>query len=140
MKNILGHVLLLLSLLCGVSNIHAATEKAAELIQQNKSGITYVNGGVGEEERKELKKIRNDFNLQLTFAEKKSGTFLADIHLSIQDKSGNEIIKLSNVGPLFLTELDPGKYRIKATSGGDNTQTKIVTINKKGIRDLYFYW
>jgi|GEM_PF-6027418 len=140
MKNKLGYALLLLSLLFGVSNLYAATENASELVQQNQSGMTYANGGIGEGQQKELKELRNDFNLQLTFAEKKSGAFLADIHLSILDNSGKEIFNLSNVGPLFLTQLDPGKYRIKATSGGDNTQTKTVTINKKGIKDLYFYW
>ena len=140
MKKTLGYALLLLSLHFGISNLYAATENTSELIHQTQDGITYVYGGVGEEQRREIKELRKDFNLQLTFAGKNSGEFLADVHLGISDKSGKEILKLSNVGPILLIKLDPGKYHIKATSGGDNTQTKIVTINKKGLKDLYFYW
>jgi len=139
MKNVIAYVLLLLSLCVGASNLYAASDAASELIQQSPSGINYVTGGVGKEQRNQFKELRNEFNLQLTFSEKKSGTFLADIDVTIEDKSGNEVLNLSDVGPLFLVQLAPGNYQIKATSD-NRTQTKKIYLTKKVIRDLYFYW
>jgi len=137
MKNIIAYLILLLSVV--FLNVYAASDAASELIQQDASGINYVNGGVGEEQRKELKELRKKFNLQITFSEKHSGAFLADSDVIIRDNSGNEVFELSNAGPLLLVRLKPGNYRIKATSG-DKTQTKTIHINRRGIRDLYFYW
>ena len=49
--------------------------------QQN--GITYINGGVGQEEQAAMQALRADYNLQLTFATKQSGAYRSDVQLDI---------------------------------------------------------
>lgn len=136
MKNIIGYALLLLGLQFGVS--YAGSDTAIS-IQQSANGINYVNGGIGNEQQKEMYAVRQDFNLQLTFAVKGSGEFLADVDVNIEDASGKGILNASQMGPLFWVQLNPGKYWIKVTSG-NQTQTKTVIINRHGIKVLYFYW
>jgi hypothetical protein len=139
MKNLIRYLVLLLILQFGVSNLYADDDVTPQLIRHQESGINYLNGGVGDEQRNELKEARKDFNLQLTFAEKQSGRFIADVDIDIQTMSGKEVLQLSDMGPIFMAQLPAGKYRIKATSG-DQTQTKTIQVNKRGIRELYFYW
>jgi hypothetical protein len=145
MKNVIRYLLLFFVLGLSVTHLYADeyaddTTSSHRLVQRHEeSGIVYVNGGVGDEQRKELKEARKDFNLQMTFAEKHTGTYIADVDVDIETMAGREMLSLSNIGPIFMAQLPAGKYRIKATSG-DKTLTKTVYVGKKGIRDLYFYW
>lgn len=138
MKNFIGFLFLILSLNFGMSTV-SATEIGAGLVTKSEDGITYVNGGLDVEQQREIKALRNDFNLQLTFVEKSSGAYLADVDVLIQDTWGKEIIALPDMGPVLLIQLAPGNYRVKAESG-DKVQTKTVNVNQQGIKDLYFYW
>jgi hypothetical protein len=138
MKNFIKYLLLLVALHVGISGAYAVTP-AAGLVQEAESGVSYANGGIGDEQREELKAIRKDFNLELTFAAKRTGEFVADVDIHIENTSGKEMLDVSNMGPQFLAKLPAGTYRIKATYQG-KSQTKTISISKHGIKDLYFYW
>lgn len=86
MKYAKGWGLLLLSASLLVSTACRAEEEAAAGVSaMTQNGIRYVSGGVGMTQQEALKAMRKDYNLLLTFAVKKSGAYLADVQVRIQD-------------------------------------------------------
>ena len=94
---------------------HAALADPAPK-QQN--GISYVNGGVGQEEQSAMRAQRTDYNLLLTFATKQSGAYRSDVQLDIMDTKGNTLLSAANTGPMFYAKLPAGTYRISAAAEG----------------------
>ena len=80
----LAHWILVLGL-SGPLLADAADSSAPILQPVTEGGITYVSGGNGLEERQALNEASGDYNLKLVFAEKGSGSYLADIKLSIMN-------------------------------------------------------
>lgn len=103
------------------------------------NGIAYVSGGVGHDEQQEMLSLRKDYNLQLCFANRKTGEYRADILVTVKDANGVEVLSAMSDGPLFYARLPAGGYHVAALSDG-MAQVRSVTLNKAGFRDLYFYW
>lgn len=106
------------------------TSAAAAFAQGKTSqGYPYLHGGVGSDEREVLKGLAEDYNLQLTFAEKR-GPYLAGINVSIADAKGGEIVAVTTDGPFFYIQLPPGNYRITASFNGVKREIKQLAIAK----------
>lgn len=104
---------------------------------QEVPSITYVTGGIGEDDTKAMEAIRNKYNLHITLS-KKDGAFIADATLAIFDRSGNELLT-ARVGPLFYALLPPGRYVVLASSENAR-QTKNITITRHRASDVHFNW
>jgi hypothetical protein len=143
MKKLVNYTLFLLFLHFGITTVLAANEFESDAIglepQTTAHGVTYVNGGVGNDEQKAIKAMRKDYNLQMTFAEKGSGEYKSDVRVRIENKSKKTIFDAKSIGPLFLIKLPAGTYRVMATSG-DKEESQTVTVPRSGTKDLYFYW
>jgi len=118
---------------------------AEALAQENESlrpvtenGITYVSGGVGEDESTAIRAMESKFNLHLLFAEK-SGTYLSGVDVVIMSATGTTIIALKSDGPMLLMRLAPGRYLVSATAE-QGKQTRWVTVPSRGTVDANFYW
>jgi hypothetical protein len=114
-----------------------AVSRAAQLEQRD--GIAYLSGGIGEDERAAFEEARKDFNLELVFAAKGGGNYLANIDLAVLDAARREILRTTTEGPLFLAQLPPGRYTIVATFNGE-TQTRSLTVPAKGRKQAALYW
>ena len=104
--------------------------------QQN--GITYVNGGVGQEEQATMQSLRADYNLQLTFATKQSGAYRSDVQLDIMDTKGNTLVSAANTGPMFFAKLPPGTYRISAAAEGKTFKRTVKIGNAP--KEIVLHW
>jgi hypothetical protein len=104
--------------------------------QQN--GITYVNGGVGQEEQSAMRAQRADYNLQLTFATNKTGAYRSDVQLDIMDAKGANLLSVPNTGPMFFAKLPAGTYRISAAAEG-KTFKRTVKIGT-GAKEMTLHW
>jgi opacity protein-like surface antigen len=104
--------------------------------QQN--GITYVNGGVGEEEQAAMKAQRADYNLLLTFATKQSGAYRSDVQLDIMDSKGASLVTAANAGPMFFARLPAGTYRISAAAEG-KTFKRTVKVGS-APKEIVLHW
>lgn len=98
----------------------------------------FRNGGVGYESQQEMKTLRSQYRLWITFAEQGTGAYLAGVTMSIDEVNGRNRLRFQDCGPLFFVAPDPGVYRISATHGGI-TQTRVVDL-RHGARELVFYW
>jgi hypothetical protein len=111
---------------------------AATLTPQQQNGITYINGGVGEEEQGAMKAQRADYNLLLTFATQQSGAYRSDVQLDIMDAKGTNLLSVANTGPMFFAKLPPGTYRISAAAEGKTFKRTVKVGNAP--KELVLHW
>lgn len=106
--------------------------------KQSDSGIPYVSGGVGEDERTALTAASRDYNLKLIFTDK-GGHYLSGVTVSVKGAKGADVLEAVSDGPWFLAKLPPGAYRISASSG-EQRQTRPVTVGKQKQSRLAFHF
>lgn len=99
--------------------------------------ISYITGGVGDEETEAMKSERGDYNLQIMNSDTK-GHFAGTRNILISDSKGNELLDADG-GPLFYANLPKGRYVIESSS---NSQTKKQKVNVSGNKPavVHFVW
>lgn len=115
-----------------------STAAPAATTPQQQNGITYVNGGIGQEEQDAMKAQRADYNLLLTFASKQSGAYRSDVQLDITDAKGADLVSAANTGPMFFAKLPPGTYHISAAAEG-KTFKRTVKVGK-APKEIILHW
>lgn len=90
----------------------------ARLKPVTQDDVTYLCGGVGEEESSYMKQQAKGYDLMLTFATR-SGAYLADIDVDIRDAGGNTVLQLACDSPILLVDLPQGgTYKVRAETAG----------------------
>jgi hypothetical protein len=116
-----------------------AAGAAQSLEPQVQNGIAYVSGGIGSPGQREMRAVRNDYNLHLLFAVKGTGEYLADIPVTIADAKGRVLVEATAEGPYFFARLPAGRYRVTAGTGA-TAITRTVSVGSRGGADQSFYW
>jgi len=109
---------------------------AAQPKEQN--GVSYINGGVGQDEQNAMRALKADYNLQLTFATKQTGAYRSDVQLDIADAKGASVLSVANTGPMFFAKLPPGTYRISAAAEGKTFKRTVKLGN--GAKEMTLHW
>ena len=122
-------------LLAGSTLAPPAYAADPESVQQS-GGISYVSGGVGADSTARLNSLAKDFNLKLVFA-LKSGDYVSEVAVAIVDAAGKPLLNTRSEGPLFLTRLPRGSFKIAATFGG-RTETRTVAITAEKLQTIDF--
>ena len=86
-----------------------------------------------------MKTLGRAFPLRMTFSERKSGEFIADVPVVITDARGNPVFELAKAGPMLDVMLPNGHYKVSARFKG-LTESQEVTLDGKEGRDLSFHW
>jgi hypothetical protein len=84
----------------------------------------YVAGGIGLDESEQMKATARDFPLSIVVAAK-SGAYLADSHIRIEDAGGKVVLDRQLNAPYLLVDLSPGKYSVEATLQGRKQQRSV---------------
>jgi hypothetical protein len=91
---------------------------AAALQPKTERGITYICGGVGQEEVSYMKREAKNHDALLTFADNK-GDYVADVNIALKDAKGNSLLETRCEAPMMLIDLPGGgKYRVHADVNG----------------------
>jgi hypothetical protein len=106
-----------------------------QAVQTN--GISYITGGVGDEELHALEAVKNEYNLHVTNTDA-AGEFDDGTTITILGRDGKELLNI-NAGPLFYAVLPVGTYVIEASSGGRSEKRK-VTVGQEKPASIYFRW
>lgn len=106
---------------------------------QRQGDISFISGGVGDEDRATLRQVARDYNLHLQFAIQGSGEYLADVNVTLSDDKGKALLDTISDGPLFFARVPSGRYKLTVAEGGKG-QTRDVTIPATGIVSQSFYW
>lgn len=110
--------------------------EALEVQQQD--GVSYVSGGVSDQEQQALKEMGKDFNLHLTFAVEE-GNYLSGVQVRIMDQEGKTVLDKVSNGPMFYANLEPGTYTVQA-SGFDQSFEETVQVEEGGQVEKVFQW
>ena len=108
------------------------------LAEQHYGAVAYVSGGIGDDERDEIRAREKDFNLRLLFCER-DGTYLANIDVRLTNAKGETVLEAKSVGPFLLAQLPSGNYAVEVSSNGQRQQGKL-SIPPKGRREGVFRW
>lgn len=108
----------------------AGTALANERMQpQQATGITYVTGGVGEEELATMQAMKGQYNFYITNADQ-SGAYVENTNLSIMDRSGNSLVN-THSDPLFYAKLPAGSYVVEGNRNGQTIKKDVTIIEGK---------
>jgi len=99
------------------SFVQAASPAAA---QETAGNVSYISGGVGEDEAAAMKSAAAGYPLELQFVQKATprDEFLADVKVRITDRARNVVLDAVASGPFLLAKLPAGTYQIEADHVG----------------------
>jgi hypothetical protein len=88
--------------------------------QGTQGNVSFVSGGVGEDEAAAMKSAAAGYPLELQFVQKASprDEFLADVTVRITDRSKNVVLDTVTTGPFLLAKLPSGTYQVEADHRG----------------------
>jgi hypothetical protein len=84
----------------------------------------FIAGGIGLDQSEQMKATARDFPLSITMAAK-SGAYLADSRIRIDDAQGKLVLDTQLNAPYLLVDLSPGKYSVEATVQGMKQQRNV---------------
>ncbi len=122
------------SLVFSVSALHAEPI----LKPQTQGGVNFVSGGIGSEERTELKAMRSNYNLSLLFS-KRGGEYLSDVKVRITDANSRAVLETVATGPQLFVKLPSGPYSVNAEFDGKRFDKK-VSVSDKQQPAVSFVW
>jgi hypothetical protein len=105
---------------------------------QQQGDVSYVSGGVGQDESRALRQAQSQWPLTLRFTGP-SGQFLADVNVRIVDAHNGEVLNTTSRGPFMLVRLSPGRYTVHAKYN-DREQTRTVSVPARGNVKSAFTW
>ena len=93
---------------------------SAATAQETQGNVSYVSGGVGEDDAAAMKSAAAGYPLELQFVQKAMprDEFLADVKVRITDRARNVVLDAVASGPFLLAKLPPGTYQIEADHVG----------------------
>lgn len=110
---------------------------AEPLARLDVGGVSYMSGGVGEDERAAMRAVASDYNVALVFADTASGAYLADVAVDIRNASGATMLKAVSEGPWLYARLPVGRYKVSARVGG-TVLARTVAVGAKGRATAIF--
>ena len=103
------------------------------LESKTSSGVTYLNGGIGDEEMAQLKSQSGSYNLHVMLSAP-SGEYISDVQLQIIDSKGLPLLTVSDAGPYVYAQLKPGHYTLETSMVGNSAVKKLkINIPAKGV-------
>jgi hypothetical protein len=108
---------------------HAAEAMMRPLEVLSTADGYFVSGGVGGQERAELKKSAHEYNVRLTFA-RAGGAFLSYVDVKLEGAPLGEAIELTTAGPVLLAKLPPGSYVLSAEIDGWSSVRQELKVGK----------
>lgn len=122
----------------------AQAQTAAAAAESPLAPGAHVCGGVGADDREQMRSVGNQYNLHLRFAEAQTGSYLANVAVQIEPMGKKmaaqayDLGPYENCGPLLYVHLPPGRYRVNATQAGV-TKTTTVQVGRRAVEQV-LYW
>lgn len=105
---------------------------------QQQGDVSFVSGGVGQDESKALQRAGHEWPLALRFTGR-GGEFLADVRVKITDAHGANVLDATSRGPYMLVKVPPGRYTVHVSHAGV-AKTSAVTVGSNGSARASFNW
>ena len=129
---------LLFPVMLQAASLEPIDSAGVQVQQQQQNGVTYLAGGIGEDEAKAIQQT-GGYNLHMTFAIGPENKYVPDVDVAIQKAQGQTVLTLSEAGPLVYVQLPPGKYTVIATRNGEERRDT-ADVGSGAARNLVFHW
>jgi hypothetical protein len=107
------------------ADVDAVTATPALRVQESASGVQFLNGGAGDQERRAMRALQGEFPLQIVFSGKAGEYGVAD-QVRVLDGS-RQMVAVDKAGPLLMVKVPPGRYTVEADFAG-RTQRRAVQL------------
>ncbi len=114
--------------------LHPASA-ADEMVIRTMGPVSYVCGGIAEDERAKLAEQEKNFNMGILFTQGANGEFLSDVDVKLT-MDGQTLANFRAGGPRCLIRAPEGSYNIEANYKG---QPKSISIST-GTRNAQLRW
>mgnify|MGYP000910258691 CR=1 FL=1 len=100
--------------------------------------VSFLSGGIGENETEALREVKEQYNLRVTSADK-NGEYRGDTRIIISDAQGTVVLDTVSAGPLLYTNLPNGRYTVDGYSEGQSKRKAVKVVKGKHAR-VHFSW
>ena len=135
----------LMTTLAAASMVAAGSARSlntADLPHEKVQGpVTYLTGGIGHDEATAMKQEESRYPLALEFVEhaKPKDQYLANVDVTIKDRTGKTALKTISEGPFLFAKLPPGRYTVIAMEDG-KARTRHLSIAAHKPEHVVFAW
>lgn len=98
------------------------------MVQRTAGPVTYICGGVAEDEQVALQRQARNYNMSLLFTQGARGEYLSDVDVKLM-RGNKEVASFVADGPRCLLKAPSGTYNVRATYQG---RTKTATVSTGG--------
>ena len=112
--------------------------QAVQLQPQERNGIRYVQGGIGQDEANALRKTTG-YDLHVELSTGPEGKFQSGATVDIQNAQGKSLLSVQDAGPLLYVQLPPGQYKVIGQADGTTVQQQ-VTVSGKAPATVNLNW
>lgn len=104
--------------------------------EKHEGNVSYVSGGVPDEQLPAIKQARRDYPLVIELYQKAGAKseYTSGAQVKLTDKTGKVVLDDRSEGPFMLVKLPPGSYRVQATLNGKTMAAKSVSVASTGSR------
>ncbi|WP_354686221.1 hypothetical protein [Cupriavidus necator] len=102
------------------------------MVQRTAGPVTYICGGVAEDEQVALQSQARNYNMSLLFTQGARGEYLSDVDVKLM-RGSKEVASFVADGPRCLVKAPQGTYSVRATYQG-RTKTATVSTNSKNAQ------
>ena len=121
-----------LSLLCALAGGSAFAQGLPAPVERD--GLTYLTGGVGEDEVMAFRQAAPKYNLRVTFSSK-SGHYLSDIFVTLS-RGDRPVLTVRTDGPFLFARVPAGRYKIVARDERVSQGSEVV-VPERGGADVH---
>lgn len=109
--------------------------------EQTQGAVTYVSGGIGQDEAQAFEAAAAQYPLALEFAIKHTprAEYTADVHVVVTDAQGTRVLDTNSDGPFLLAKLPAGRYTVTAERH-QQTLTRTVHVATHKPTHVMFLW
>ncbi|QWD61202.1 carboxypeptidase-like regulatory domain-containing protein [Polynucleobacter sp. MWH-UH25E] len=108
---------------------------------QHSNGISYISGGVGEEETVAILAQAKQWPvlLELSQIENGRGVWIFGANIQITNTKKQVVFNVSADGPYMLINLEPGDYSIEASYQGVE-QKRALSVKANASQKISLFW
>jgi hypothetical protein len=115
-----------------IDSVGSGAIPALPLEVQTENGVSYLSGGISDEETEQLRAQEAAYNLRLLITAQ-GGEFVSDVLMILKDAKGTALITVRDAGPCVYAQVPAGKYTVEITAASGATKTVSLTVPAKGV-------
>jgi hypothetical protein len=105
-----------------------AAQAEMSLQEHSQGTVSYVSGGIGEDQAKAMRQAEASYPLTLELASAAGGprdAYVSNAKVDISDASGRTVLDMTAEGPLVLVNLPSGTYHVAVNWNGTQREKTV---------------